>query len=78
MDAVERSICIYRAILADVAETYQQPGGGGISAIVQKSTNSFEVQISQEGRKDLITYEVTVDAECQVDITSRSEGTKSY
>ncbi len=35
MDPVQQSICIYQAILADVAKSYTTRGGGGISSIVQ-------------------------------------------
>ena len=54
MDPVQQSICIYQAILADVAKTYTPRGGGGISSIVQTSTTTFTVQIAQEARKDLL------------------------
>ncbi len=78
MDALEQSVVIYETIMADVLETYGQRGGGGISAIVQKSTTTFVVKISQEGRKDLITYEVEITAQGQVEIVNRTEETKSY
>lgn len=78
MDALEQSVQIYETIMADVLKTYEERGGGGISAIAQKSTTSFEVKISQEGRKDLITYEVAVSPQGQVEILSRAEDTISY
>lgn len=78
MDPLQQSICIYEAILADVDATYPHRGGGGISSIVQKSTTSFTVQIAQEGRKDLITYEIEVGEDGKVEITGRQESTESY
>lgn len=76
-EAVARSICILELLLADVRATYRPRGGGGISAIVQKSTLHFQVQISQEQRLDLIDYEVSVAADGLVRITSRKTGTGS-
>jgi hypothetical protein len=78
MDALKQSISIYEAILADVAKTYRQRGGGGISAIVQKTTTTFTVQIAQEGRKDLLTYEVEIGPGGKVKIASKVESTQSY
>ncbi|HJQ55772.1 MAG TPA: hypothetical protein VJ890_02625 [Vineibacter sp.] len=78
MDPVQQSICIYQAILADVAKTYTARGGGGISSIVQTSTTTFTVQLAQEGRKDLLHYTVKVGADGKVEIVSKTEGTRSY
>src|SRR5215475_1591660 len=58
MNPIQESICIYQAILADVAKTYSHRGGGGISSIVQTSTTAFTVQIAQEGKVDLLSYTV--------------------
>jgi hypothetical protein len=73
VEAVERSICIVEALLADVRTNYKPRGGGGISAIVQKGTNHYQVQISQEGRVDVIDYEVAVSPNGTASITSRKE-----
>lgn len=78
MDPLKQSICIYETILADVDRTYPHRGGGGISSIVQKSTTSFTVQIAQEGRKDLITYEIEIGEDGEVTITGKEESTVSY
>ncbi len=78
MNPVHQSICIYQAILADVAKTYAQRGGGGISSIVQTSTTTFTVQISQEGRKDLLNYTVKISSGGKVDIVDKTESTKTY
>ena len=78
MDPVQQSICIYQAILADVAKTYTRGGGGGISSIAQTSTTTFTVQIAQEGRKDLLNYTVKVGPDGKVEIVSKTEGTRSY
>ena len=78
MDPVQQSICVYQAILADVAKTYTPRGGGGISSIVQTSTTTFTVQIAQEGRKDLLNYTVKIGADGKVEIVERTESTKSY
>jgi len=77
MDAVERSICILEALLADVRATYKLSGGGGVSAIVQKATHHYQVQIAQEGRVDLIDYEVAIGPGGAVKITSRKESSSS-
>lgn len=74
MDAIEYSICVYEAILADIDENYPLRGGGGISGIVQNTTTSFTARISQEGRVDLITYEIEPGPDGGVSITGRVEG----
>src|SRR4051794_5127456 len=68
MDPVQQSICIYQAILADVAKTYKLRGGGGISSIAQTSTTTFTVKIAQEGREDLLNYIVKIGADGKVEI----------
>jgi hypothetical protein len=78
MDPVQQSICIYQAILADVAKTYKTRGGGGISSITQTSTTTFTVQIAQEGRADLLNYTVKIGADGKVEIVGKTEGTRSY
>ena len=78
MDPVQQSICIYQAILADLAKTYSQRGGGGISSIVQTSTTTFTVQIAQEGRKDLLNYTVKIGSGGKVEIVDKKQGTQSF
>ena len=74
---VARSRCIIEAILRDVSETYTLAGGGGISSIKQDATLVFTVSISQEERKDLITYTVEMTDDGEVVIKDRKTGTKS-
>ena len=75
---IERSICVYRMLLEDVSETYGAEGGGGISSLKQISTTEFRVAISQEERKDLITYEVAFGEDGSVAIVNRTTGVKTY
>ncbi len=77
MEAVQQSICIIEALLADVRTSYRPRGGGGISGVVQKATHHYQVQIAQEGRVDLIDYEVTVAADGTVKIVGRKESSSS-
>lgn len=77
-DPVAQSICIYQVLLADVAKTYRQRGGGGISSIVQKSTTTFDVRIAQEGRADILTYTVDVAKSGKVRVVGKTETTRSY
>jgi hypothetical protein len=76
MTAVEKSICVYEAILNDVRENYTFAGGGGISAIRQTMTTTYEVTIAQEERADVWTYEIAVDDAGAVKILNRTEGTR--
>jgi hypothetical protein len=78
MDPVQQSVCIYQAILADVAKTYGQRGGGGISSIVQTSSTTFTVQIAQESRRDLVNYTVKISSDGGVAIVDKTESTQSY
>lgn len=78
MDPVQQSICIYQAILADVAKTYTLRGGGGISSITQTSTTAFAVHIAQEGRKDVLNYTVKIGAGGKVEIVSKTQSTQSF
>jgi hypothetical protein len=78
MNPVQQSICIYQTILADVARTYAQRGGGGISSIVQNTTTTFTVHIAQERRKDLLNYTVRIGPDGGVTILGKTESTQSY
>lgn len=73
MNPVEKSICVYEAILADVRDYYPQTGGGGITSIRQAMTTSYEVTIAHEGRRDIITYEISVTDDGAVQIKDRVE-----
>lgn len=76
MTAVETSICVYETILNDIRENYTFAGGGGISAIRQTMTTTYEVTIAQEERRDIWTYEIAVDDEGAVQIVTRTESTR--
>ncbi len=76
--ALARSRCIIQAILDDLIETYPLSGGGGISSIRQDATWVYTVAISQEGRKDLITYRVSLSPAGRVVIEERSVATKNH
>jgi hypothetical protein len=78
MDPIQQSICVYQAILADVAKTYNLHGGGGISSIVQTSTTTFAVEIGQEGRKDVLNYTVKIGSDGKVEVVDRTESTRTY
>lgn len=78
MDAVHQSACIYELILDDLKANHSDLGGGGISSIVQKSTTSFIASIAQEGRVDLFTYEISIEAGGAVSIANKTIGVKSY
>ena len=62
-------------IIDDVVATYDSIGGGGISSIKQKATNIYEVSLPQEGRVDVLTYELKVDESCVVSLVNKSEST---
>lgn len=52
---MEKSQCILKAILKDIAKTYAQ-AGDGISNIRRKDSNTYVVSVVQGNRVDLITY----------------------
>lgn len=60
-DAIEQSVCIHEAILADIRANDPLRGGGAISAITQNSSTSLTASISQEGRVELLHYEIKLD-----------------
>jgi hypothetical protein len=70
--AISQSQKYIRAILDDLSDSYTHVGGGGITKIELKATNTFEVSISQEERIDLITYELDMDDSCEVRIKNKS------
>lgn len=75
--AVARSICVLKAILDDVAATYPEAGGGGITSIRLDTSSLYEVAIAQEERIDLIRYEFEVSDTGEVHILSREIGVKT-
>ena len=77
-DAIEQSLCIYQAILADIRKNYPMRGGGGISSITQHSTTTFTAHLPQEERVDLLHYEISLDQAGNVAIVSRKQGTRSH
>ncbi len=77
MNVIEQSKCVYEAILADVVQTYDRIGGGGISSIRQTATYAYTVSIAQEGQTDLIKYVVEIDEDGAVTILSRETSVKT-
>ncbi|MCX7325926.1 MAG: hypothetical protein NTZ14_16185 [Hyphomicrobiales bacterium] len=74
MNVIQQSKCMIEAILADIANTYQQTGGGGIGSIVLDSTNVYTVSILQEERIDTLTYELNINTAGTVRILRKSAG----
>lgn len=73
---LERSQCMVRLVLDDIAANYRH-AGGGISMIRALSTTSFAVSLLQEERIDVLTYEFDLRPDGSVTIKSRSESTES-
>ena len=73
-----RSLLLIEAILEDVVNTYAHSGGGGITSIKETATNVYAVEISQEERVDVITYEGDVSLDGIVVILKRDEGAKRF
>ena len=71
--ALAKSECMIRAILEDIAITYTQVGGGGITEIKSLETNKYRAAIAQEGRVDFITYEFEMNSDGHVSIVRRTE-----
>lgn len=71
--ALIRTDCLIRAALDDLARTYKNVGGGGISEIKQLSTYVYRVSISQEERIDQVTYEFGSEPRNRFVILKRSE-----
>ena len=72
-----RSLLLIEAILEDVVSTYTHSGGGGITSIKETATNVYAIEISQEERVDVITYEGDVSLDGIVVILNRDEGVKN-
>lgn len=73
--ALVRTDCLIRAALDDLAKTYKNVGGGGISEIKQLSTYSYRISISQEERIDQVTYEFGVKPKSRFVILKRRAST---
>lgn len=76
MSAIDRTARAYEAILADIRTTYPMEAGGGITALRQTATTTFEATISREEVSDIWTYEIDFGADGAVTITDRSERTE--
>ena len=76
MTAIERSICVYEAIMADIRETYPMEAPGGITSLRQTSTTSYVATLSREGVKDVWTYEMSFGDDGSVSIAERTEATE--
>ncbi|MCL2591147.1 MAG: hypothetical protein FWD67_09830 [Betaproteobacteria bacterium] len=55
--ALERSTCMIGLILADLKKNYGFVGGGGITSIRESASMSYTVELPQEERIDIFTYE---------------------
>ncbi len=53
----------------DRTETYTQVGG--VTEIKLIATNAFVVSVSQDERIDEVTYELSVDSECNTKVIKR-------
>jgi hypothetical protein len=78
MDAVSQSICVYRLILDDIDAKVTMRGGGGVTAIIQKSDDVFEARLAQEGHEDIRSYQLDLSDEAKPRIKAVTESTKSY
>lgn len=67
-----------RAILDDIAVNYDAIDGGGISEIKSQGTDKYVVQLPQEERVDVITYELEMRGDCDVVIVRRTAGVISF
>lgn len=75
--AVARSICVLKRIMDDIAETYPEVGGGGITSIRLETSSLYIVAIAQEERIDLLSYEFEIAEDGEVHILSRTAGVES-
>ena len=73
--ALVRTDCLIRAALDDLAKTYKNVGGGGISEIKQLSTYVYRISIAQEERVDQVTYEFDTASKGRFVILKRSTST---
>lgn len=73
--ALARTDCLIRAALDDLAKTYKNIGGGGISEIKQLSTYVYRISIAQEERVDQVIYEFDAVSKGRFVILKRSTST---
>ena len=64
---------IFNFIIEDIVASYGATGGGGISSIKQKATYIYEASLPQEGKIDVLTYELSIDESCAVSLINKSE-----
>lgn len=76
--AIEKSHALIKFILDDIKATYPHVGGGGISEIKQTQTNLFVVLIAQEERIDQLSYELTIDKNCEVSLVQKKESAINF
>jgi len=76
-DLVQQSVCVYRAILSDIAESYSPPSGGGINSVVRTSQTTLTVEMLQEGRIDILNYTVKIGPDGKVDVVGKSVHTRT-
>ena len=76
MTGIDRSICVYEAIMADIRKSYPMEAGGGITSLRQTSTTTYEAAISREEARDLWTYEFSFGDDGSVTLEGRTESVK--
>lgn len=72
--ALQTSKSLIDAIFKDLMKTYHV-SGGGVSRIEQLSTLTYKVSLPQEERIDEITYEMGIEANCDILIKKRTMNT---
>ncbi len=77
-DNLHRTKCMIELLLEDVAATYKQTGGGGISGIKAISSTSYQISLPQEERVDMFTYEFDVKPDGTVTLKSKKPSTQSF
>ncbi|WP_444930724.1 hypothetical protein ACJJIF_02785 [Microbulbifer sp. SSSA002] len=77
-NSIVTSKLLINFILNDLVAKYPDSGGGGITSIKEVLTNTYEVSIAQEGREDILRYELAIDEVCGVKLLKKTESTINY
>ena len=75
---LDKSAAMIEFVLTDLKSTYTEVGGGGITEIKQSFTNTFVVSIAQEERIDQLTYELSIDKDCNIKILDKKSSTITF
>lgn len=78
LSPVEKSMRAYEAIFDDIRRTYRDTGGGGITTLREIATGKYQVEFSQEGRKDIFVYTIDSSKAGPAAIVDKTSTTKSY